>query len=118
MKELKKENGSTQVSLHNLGLLIALHGYVRFMLHQAPIEIVSHATIFGFQDGTLFRATGFTSGPAGNAHTLLDVIRTYLRRRDITIEHINQWHGSRYLLLSGEGSGKRLFHLDDHTEIW
>lgn len=115
MKKLKEECGVTRISLENLGLLAVLHGPVRFMLHHASVG----TTIMGFQDGYIHCATGFSSGYAGEGtHGLLMAIEKYLRRRDITIEHINSWHGNRYLLLSGEGSGKRLCHLEDHIEVW
>ena len=119
MKELKKEFGVTQVSLENLGLLFALHGRVRFILHHAPTNTYSNATLVGFQDGYLHRATGFSSGYSGEGpHGLLTAIEKWLERRDITIEHISGWSGKRYLILSGEGNGKIICHLDDHTEIW
>ena len=120
MKELKKEGGVTQISLENIALLVALHGPVRFMLHFAPTnEQVSHATLVGFKDGYLHRATGFASGYTGEGPCgLLAAIETWLERRDITMFHINRWNGSRYLLLPGKGCGTRLCHLDDHTEIW
>lgn len=119
MKQLKKEGGVTQISLHNIALLVALHGPVRFMLHMAPIERISHATLIGFKDGNLFRVTGFSSGYCGEGpHGLLTAIETWLNRHDITIEHIEKWNGNRYLLLSGKGCGTRLCHLNDHTEIW
>jgi len=118
MRKLKKEEGITNVSLYNLGLLVPLHGPVRFMLHFAPFS-GSNATLIGFQDGQLFRATGFSSGYAGEGpHGLLTAIEKYLNRRDITIKHISKWGGAKYLILSGKGCGKRLCHLDDHTEIW
>lgn len=119
-RELKKEGGVTQVSLSNIALLVALHGPVRFMLHMAPAnEQVNHATLVGFKDGYLHRATGFSSGYAGEGpHGLHAAIETWLNRRDITMFHISRWNGSRYLLLPGKGCGTRLFHLDAHTEVW
>jgi len=118
MKELKKEDGTTQISLRNLSLLSVLHGAVRFMLHYVPFA-ESNATLIGFEDGTLFRATGFSSGFAGEGpRGLLTAIETYLKRRDITIEHIKRWGGAKYLILSGKGHGQRLCQLDNHTEIW
>lgn len=116
MKKLKKENGTSQISLYNLGLLSALHGQVRFMLHFAPFT-GSNATLIAFADGTLFRATGFTSGYKGESG-LLTAIETYLNRRDITIEHISKWGGAKYLILSGKGHGQKLYHLDYYTEVW
>ena len=119
MKELKKECGVTRISMENISLLVALHGPVRFMLHFAPIERVSHATMIGFQDGTLFRVTGFSSGFAGEGpHGLHVAIEKWLDRRDITIRHLDKWYGARYLILSGKGNGQRLYYMDDHTEVW
>jgi len=125
MKELKPENGITQVSLYNLGLLTALHGPVRFILHHAPIgSTVNDATLIGFQDGHYHRANGLSTnwhyrGYVGEGpHGLLAAIETYLKRRDITLEHINSWRGKKYLILPGKGSGKMICHLDTHTEVW
>jgi len=115
MKELKPEGGVTQISLHNLGLLAVLHGPVRFILHHAPAS----TTIMGFQDGHIHCATGFSSGYRGEGpHGLLTAIEKWLKRRDITIEHISSWRGRQYLLLSGKGNGQRLCHLEDHIEVW
>jgi len=118
MKELKPEGGVTQISLYNIGLLTPLHGPVRFILHYAPFT-GSNATLIGFQDGTLHRATGFSSGYAGEGpHGLLAAIETWLKRRDITIAHICKWRGKKYLILPGKGSGQMICHLDTHTEVW
>lgn len=119
MKELKKEGGVTTISLDNISLLVALHGPVRFMLHFAPAnEQISHATLIGFKDGHLHRATGFASGDMGEgSRGLLAAIETWLDRRDITMFHISRWNGSRYLLLPSNGCGKRLTYVDD-IEVW
>ena len=120
MKELKKEDGITQISLENLALLAVLHGPVRFMLHHAPHgTTVRDYTLIVFQDGTIHRATGFSSGYRGEGpHGLLTAIEKWLKRRDITIEHINKWRGKQYLLLSDKGNGQRLCHLEDRIEVW
>lgn len=120
MKKLKPEEGITIHTLENLGLLAPLHGPVRFILHFAPIgTTMEDCTLIAFQDGYMHRATGFSAGYAGEGpHGLLTAIQTYLKREDITIEHICGWRGAKYLILPKEGNGKKLFHLDTHTEVW
>lgn len=120
MKELKSEDGITQISLSNIALLVALHGPVRFILHFASTSTtVDDATLIGFQDGSYHRANGFASGYGGEGpHGLLAAIETYLKRRDITIAHICKWRGKNYFILPGNGSGQMICHLDMHTEVW
>ena len=107
MKKLKEECGVTVISLDNLGLLSVLHGPVRFILHYAPAgSTVEDKTLIAFKDGHRHVATGFASGYGGEGpHGLLTAIQTYLKRQDITIEHISSWRGSRYLILPGPGNG-------------
>lgn len=121
MKKLQQEGGITQISLENLGLLAPLRGPVRFILHFAPEgTTMDDCTLIAFQDGYMHRATGFASGlrRGEGPYGLLTAIQTYLKRNDITIEHICGWRGAKYLILPKEGNGKNLFHLDIHTEVW
>lgn len=120
MKRLKKECGVTMVTLDNLGLLSALHGSVRFMIHSATTE---HSTLVAFHDGYIHRATGFASGYGGEGpHGLLTAIQIYLKRNDITIEHIASWLGRDYMILPGKGIGKsHNYHFTEDgvvIEIW
>lgn len=119
MKRIKEECGVTMISLDNLGLLSALHGRVRFILHNAPSGTTAgDKTLIAFEDGWKHTATGFASGYGGEGpHGLLTAIQTYLKRDDITIEHISSWRGSRYLILPGKGNGEKLFFLAG-CEIW
>lgn len=127
MKRIKEECGVTVISLDNLGLLSALHGQVRFILHYAPIgTTMEDKTLIAFQDGWKHTATGFASGYGGEGpHGLLTAIQTYLKRDDITIEHICSWRGKSYLILPGKGNGEDLYFLSTAhdknitgSEIW
>lgn len=119
MKKLKEECGVTVISLDNLGLLSALHGPVRFILHYAPAgSTVEDKTLIAFRDGYRHQATGFASGYGGEGpHGLLTAIQTYLKRDDITIEQISSWRGNRYLILPGKGKGEQILFLAG-CEIW
>lgn len=123
MKELKQECGVTRISLENLALLASLHGPVRFMLHWAPAGMSSeHSTLVVFQDGYVHTVTGFASGYGGEGpHGLLTAIQTYLKRNDITIEHICSWLGRDYMVLPGEGTGQHIHNFafaGRILEIW
>jgi len=127
MKKLKEECGVTVISLDNLGLLSAVHGRVRFILHYAPTgTTMDDRTMIVFEDGWKHLATGFASGYGGEGpHGLLTAIQTYLKRDDITIEHISSWRGKQYLILPGKGNGEDIYFLssthDPHVngcEVW
>lgn len=119
MKKLKEECGVTIISLDNLGLLSALHGRVRFILHDAPAgDTMRDRTMIVFQDGHKHVATGFSSGYGGEGpHGLLTAIQTYLKRKDITIEHICGWRGTQYLIIPGAGNGEDCYFVAG-CEIW
>jgi len=124
MKKLQQECGVTRISLENLALIVPLHGPVRFILHSAPAGTNDeHSTLIAFQDGYIHRATGFASGYGGEGpHGLLTAIQTYLKRNDITIDHICSWLGKDYMILPGKGAGKSLnYHFTEDgvvIEIW
>lgn len=119
MKELKEECGVTRITLENLALLAPLHGPVRFLIHYAPKGMTSEdKTFVVFQDGYQHEASGFASGYGGEGpQGLLTAIQTYLKRRDITIEHICTWRGKNYFVIPGEGNGQPLFEAGFY-EIW
>lgn len=119
MRTLKEECGVTVRSLDNLGLLSAVHGRVRFILHYAPAgSTMEDRTLIAFQDGYKHLATGFSSGYAGEGpHGLLTAIQTYLKRDDITIEHICGWRGKQYLIIPGKGNGEDIYFIAG-CEIW
>ena len=119
MRKLKEECGVTMISLDNLGLLSALHGCVKFILHHAPAgSTAEDKTLIAFKDGYKHTATGFASGYGGEGpHGLLTAIQTYLKRTDITIEHICAWRGGNYLIVAGQGNGET-FGFISGNEIW
>lgn len=121
MKKLQKECGVTRISLENLALLAPLHGPVRFIMHYAPSgTTVEDKTLVVFQDGYRHTATGFACGYGGEGpHGLLTAIQTYLKREDITIEHICGWRGREYLILPGVGNGELILLFSSaNCEVW
>jgi len=121
MKQLKEECGVTVRSLENLALLASLHGRVRFILHYAPAGTTAEdKTLIVFQDGYRHTATGFASGYGGEGpHGLLTAIQTYLKRNDITIEHICSWRGREYLIIPGNGNGEVILIFGRaNCEVW
>jgi len=108
MKEtLEEEGGITQVSLRNIAKLYKQHGKVKFVEHWTYGR--EQTTEIFFEDGFTFVASGFGCGYVGEgSYGLLKVIELYLRRTDITIDHITAWKGDHtvYLLLRGDGQGR------------
>lgn len=107
--KLEEEGGITQISLRNIEKLRSVHGSVRAIEHDNYSE--EQCTNIIFADGHVHRATGFSCGYRGEGpHGLLTVMKDYLFRSDITIDHIASWSsgekiGRRYLILRGGGGG-------------
>jgi hypothetical protein len=128
MKRLncEEEGGVTQVSLRNLDKYAREHGAVRAIEHINYFESDEH-TIFHFNDGTKYTATGFSVGYAGEGpRGLVTAIMIYLKRTDITIELVSAWSKDPYvyLMTHGQGFGKQIAifmgvqDMDFDAEVW
>lgn len=102
----EEEGGVTQASLRNLEKFAKMHGRVRFLEHDRYSK--EEHTSFYFVDGTVYVATGFSAGYAGEGpRGLMEAIRTHLARTDITFEHISAWKkGMMHLIIWGQGMGE------------